>query len=235
MKRPKMFGTLIGSVYPFYLDNVNLSAYYMYRVVSPKVDEDLTPLLTFEKVCERTRLGDFSATEFRMNHGDLLQLLMRAKKRYPQEKLVEYIEKSILVSPGDKKKPALTIYPNGIDFPLYGLDSYGGTTKALIIGLRDALRWSQYKFQPGAYMDILLTKDKFGLFEIVGDEKEIWLKPIGIYENTDIERKNPIPIPENGLAGYYPTTKFSGAKRASDLNRAVRQAEWRSFENPEFK
>ena len=61
-----MFGTLIGSVYPFYLDNVNFSAYYMYRVVSPKLDENLTPLLTFEKIGEKTRMNDFSATDFRM-------------------------------------------------------------------------------------------------------------------------------------------------------------------------
>jgi hypothetical protein len=73
------------------------------------------------------------------------------------------------------------------------------------------------------------------LFEIKGDKDSIWLEPKGIYEYSDVELQNPLKIDLNVLAGYYPSGKFSGEKRASEMNRALRQTEWRSFDNAEIK
>ena len=234
MRRPKMYGTLIGNVYPFFLDNTSMKSYYLYQVVTPEMLSDYTPLLTFRKISERTKPAEFSANEKSMNHCDIIATLMHSRKGI-NKKAIEFLDKEILTRPDDKKKSNATFYENGYDFPLFEMDNFSNTTKALIIGLRDSLRWNQYRFQPGSYMDIMLTGTKFGLFEIKGDKDSIWLEPRGIYEYSDVELQNPLKIDLSTLAGYYPSGKFSGEKRASEMNRALRQTEWRSFDNAEIK
>ena len=181
MRRPKMYGTLIGNVYPFFLDNTSMKSYYLYQVVTPEMLSDYTPLLTFRKISERTKPTEFSANEKSMNHCDIIATLMHSRKGI-NKKAIEFLDKEILTRPDDKKKSNATFYENGYDFPLFEMDNFSNTTKALIIGLRDSLRWNQYRFQPGSYMDIMLTGTKFGLFEIKGDKDSIWRETKGIYE-----------------------------------------------------
>lgn len=232
MRKPKMnVDTLIGKMYPFFLDNTSMKSYYLYQVVTPGMLDDLTPLLTLQKISERTKPTEFSANERSMNHCDILATLIHSRKGIAK-RAIEFLENEVLGRPDDKRRITASFYENGYDFPLFELDNLGNVTKAMIIGLRDNLRWNQYRFQPGSFVDILLTSTKFGVFEIKGDKDTIWLEPKNVYALQDVELQNPLPV--SLPAGYYPTGKFVGERKASDMNRALRQAEWRSFDNVEL-
>jgi len=237
-KKERVYNTMIGYNYPFFLDNTSLDYWYLYRVVSPKMLPDYTPLMTLQKVCEKTRSNDFSAIDFRLNHCDVLATILKTRKMF-EGRGVKYLEKDIFGRQENESIKNAKVVGNGpYDFPMYEFVSIPGnsTTKSIIVALRDSLRWFTYKFVPGAFVDILLTPRKYGVFEIKGDEKEetLWLEPVAVYNNSDITRSNPLPVDLNRL--NYPRDKFTGdkKKRNSDMNRAIRQSDWRSFENREI-
>jgi hypothetical protein len=232
MKRPRLHNTLIGNVYPFFLNNQELkNSYYLYQVVSPSYLGDQTPLISFAKIAEKTTPRDFSAVDrggCSMYSCDLLATLLKSRKNI-RETSVKYLMENILGRGGDANSDAPTLYENGYDFPMYELDWNNSTTKALIIGLRDALRWQLYRFAEGNQIDLLLTEKTYGVFKIKGEKDMIWLEPIAAYQNSDVEQKEPLDV---DFGKYeYPKTKFSGKSRASDMNRALRQFEWRSFDS----
>lgn len=231
MKRVKTRGTLIGNKYPFFLENSSMKAYYLYQVVSPEMLSDYTPLLTFQKIGERTRPTDFSADSRGMNHCDIVATLIHSRKGIAK-RAVDYLVKDIL-NRDDRRKNTTVFYENGYSFPLYELDGSNNTTKSIVIGLRDSLRWSHYRFQAGHYVDLLLTPNMFGLFEIKGDDKEIWLEPKAVYDVMDIEMTTPLNIDLGRLEGFYPKDHFTGEKKNSEMNRALRMSEWKSFDNPD--
>lgn len=221
--------SLISNVYPFFLNNTDLKSYYLYKVVSPEYLSDLTPLLSLHKISERTRKGDFAATKTDMRHGDLLATIMKSR-RVQNKNMAEFLEKEIANSSKGKedKVGQSTVYPNGDSFPLFDMDSTGLLTKLILINLRDSIRWTQYKFSAGNYIDIMLTEDTYGVFKIEEENKALYLVPEGVYNNYDTERLNPLEVDLGTLD--YPKDKFTGEKRASDMNRAIRQAEWKSFD-----
>lgn len=240
MRRPKLNGTLIGNMYPFFLNNSDLknSAFYLYQLVSPGVDlgscrNEVIPLLTFMKVGERTGPKDFSANEKGLNHADIISTLRRSKKNVDEESRNFLLEE--ILSRRDEVS-SIQIRPNGYDFPIFNLDTRNynnNTTKSIIVGLRDSLRWKQYRFTPGSYIDLLVTPTKFGVFEIAGTKEDIHLNLISVHKTSDITLSNPLKV--NSEDVNYPKDIFSGKMKASDLNRALRNAEWKSFDCPELK
>lgn len=234
MRRPKLTNTMIGNVYPFFLNNQALKTYYLYQIVSPGALSDYTPLLTFQKICERTGDKDFSAVErkdYCMYGADIIATLLKSRKNIKAE-AVKYLSEQILARGDGSWQP--TLYENDVNFPVFEMDWNNSVAKALIIGLRDALRWQQYRFAPGNKIDLLLTPTKFGVFEIKGDKEAIWLEPVGVFHNSDVEMKNPI-AGVNMQELDWPKGKYVGATRASALNRVLRQTEWKSFDNAEIK
>lgn len=236
MKRPKLHNTMIGNVYPFFLNNQDLkSSYYLYQVVSPSYLSDNTPLISFAKVCEKTTPRDFSAVEKKglsMYSCDILATLIKSRKNI-KETAIQYLTESILGRSGESNESCPTLYENGFDFPMFELDWNNSTTKAILIGLRDALRWSQYRFAIDTEIDLLLTPTKFGVFKIKGEGDVIWLDLQGVYNNSDVGLQDPLDVDLSTID--YPKGKFSGKSRASEMNRTLRQFEWKSFDCVEPK
>lgn len=231
--KPKRNKSMIGNIYPFFLDNSDLKSYYLYRIVSPEYLTDLTPLLSFDKIGERTRKGDFSSTKTDMRNGDLLMTIMKGKRF--RGTMLEFLEKEISSGRGkDEKFDSNVLHDNGDNFPLFELEGSGLLTKLVLINLRDSIRWTKYHFTAGNYVDIMLTSDTFGVFKIVGNDKSVHLELENVYENSDVELTNPlsdVKLSKSALGVVSSLREeFSGDRRASDLNRAIRQAEWKSFD-----
>lgn len=215
----------IGYTYPFFLNNNKMDTYYLYRIGSPEMLSDFTPLLTFSKIGEKTDKSNFCASEkYGMSSGDIIATLMKSRKDF-STKATQYLEENIL---GENSKAV--VFPNKMEFPLYEMDNQ--ITKTLIIGLRDNLRWAIYKFRAGNFVDILLTPTKFGVFEIIEKDGGLTLDLRGVYKMTDVNLSNPLPVDLNKV--NYPKEVFKGDKVASDMNRAIRSADWKSFDTKEF-
>lgn len=209
----------LGKGYPFYLNNRNLKeSYYYYVLCSPKLSEDLVPMLSLIKTDEKTISEPWG-------HGsDILSVCLGSKKDIA-------VNGCNLVSDILANKDYM-VYENGREFPLIEMtDDEQKVRKALIIGLRDALRWKTYKFQPGRQVDILWTKDEFVVFDICGNDDEIWLKPSNVYKITDVSMKNPLPELLSKIENIYPKEKFKRIpQKISELNRAIKALERTSFD-----
>ena len=216
--------TLIGKYFPFFTNNTAIgSSFYLYQVTSPGLDDKLKPTLTLTKVGEKTGKDDFQANEetLSMNSGDIIRLLMRKNRK----SLSDYVKKD-LISASTKKilgdNEPINVKENGSDFPIFSMDSGDLISRSIIINLRDSLRWNVYKFFDGKYVDILQNDNKFTIFKIHDDGESLWLEPVNTYNVLDVNLERPI-----NFHPYYPTDKFSGKLRNSELNRAIRAQEWR--------
>lgn len=226
----RSYERMIGKVFPFFIGNANSKSYYLYQVVSPKLNEKCRPLLTLQKISERVPEGEYSASAKYMNHGDIIATLLKSKKKL-EVRAAKYLEKDILSRYFDEKDACPNVYKNGMDFPMFDYDF--NIVKMIVVGLRDNLRWSRYRLQPDTEIDILISPTQYGVFEIQGDKDYIKLVFKTAYDNSDVERRHPIHI-ENPDVIQYPKVEFRGEKRASDLNKAIRQAELKAFEMEAF-
>lgn len=237
-------GSMIGEIYPFFLGNKNeTKSYYLYQVGSPEMLEDYTPLLTLSKVGERVpEKSAFQATVDNMYSCDIIAYMLKGRKEI-ETKAVEFLEKEILGRTDgnhdenrkrrrDRKEDSSVIYKNGLGFPLFEYDRIGNITRSIIVGLRDNLRWGSYRFFVGSTIDILTTRGNHSMFELVGDKNQIKLKYLGTYSNNDPEHMYPVENTEQLARVVKDLTEltFTGDRKASEINRAIRQVEWRSFE-----
>ena len=218
-----MSNIALGKGYPFYLNNRNLKeSYYYYVLCSPKLSEDLVPMLSLIKTDEKTVSEPWG-------HGsDILSVCLGSKKDISVNGC--NLVSDILANITNKN---YKVYKNGREFPLIEMTGdEQRVMKALIIGLRDALRWKTYKFQPGRQVDILWTEDEFVVFDICGNDDEIWLKPSNVYKISDVSMKNPLPelLSLSSIEDFYPREKFKRIpQKISELNRAIKAVEWTSF------
>lgn len=222
MTKYNLINSMIGEVYPFFLSNSNLEdSYYLYRIYSPKLSEDLIPYISLEKISEKTKNEPYG-------HGtDILSICLGSKKN------IEVNSVKLLSELLKKESPE--IKGNNLEFPLIKLENGNNIQKSIIIGLRDLLRWKIYKFQPGRFVDILWTPNQFIVFEIKGGDKEedeIYLEPKGVYNNMDLNLEKPLDIDLNTID--YPKTKWSGKYKASEINRLLKKLEWESFNRSSF-
>jgi len=131
------------------------------------------------------------------------------------------------------KRDNTEVVDNKRNFPLIKMVDGNGPQKSMITGLRDQLRWKNYKFIAGNYIDILWTTKDFLVMKICGDNEKIWLEPVAAYRNTDVEMKNPLKVDWNKI--NYPRKTFTGQLRASELNRTLYRLELGSFDRRSFK
>lgn len=222
MLKYNLVNSMIGEVYPFFLNNQSPSdSYYLYRIFSPKLSKDCIPYISLEKISEKTKNEPYG-------HGsDILSICTGSKKNI-ESKGIEYLNEYIL------KKECPVIEKNGQEFPLIEMENGNGIQKSIIIGLRDSLRWKSYKFVSGRFVDILWTPKQFILFEIKEDKKNdsIWMEPVGVYNNIDANLTNPLNVDLSKID--YPKTCWSGKTKASELNRVIKKLEWESFGRNEF-
>lgn len=227
MIKYNLTNSLIGNIYPFFLGNSKLTtsdaSYYLYQVVSPKLSPDLIPYISLNKISEKTKIG--AQGEFYGQGLDIISACLGNRDKV-REKAVSYL-KSILW----RENPVID-RAEGDNFPLIEMENGNNIQKSIIIGLRDSIRWKNYKFQEGNYIDILWGPDTFMLFKIIGGEKgksEIGIEPVGLYKNLDPEMKNPLPIDLSSVD--YPLDRWSISEKnkASEMNRVIKKLEWESF------
>lgn len=216
MNKINIEGSMLGYNCPFFLNNANLSnAYYQYVIYSPAVDEDLNPYVSMTKINEKTK-SDPSG-----NDGDILAVILGSKKNLEEDGL--NLVADLL------KKEFATVTGNGKEFPWIEMKEGLGIQKTLITSLRSSLKWKNYRFIPGRFIDILWTPTEFVVFKICGNDNEFWFEPIGVYKTTDLELKNPLDIDLSKL--NYPKEKFSKkTTKISDINRLIKKLEWNSFD-----
>lgn len=228
--------SMIGNIYPIFLNNNKLiedPSYYLYRIISPSLSPDFIPYISLEKIGEKTKNGS-NPKEFcdspkkkTIEHLDVISMCLGSREDL-KDKAVPFLQNILW-----RDKPVIdNAFPK---FPLIEMENGNNIQKALIIGLRDALRWKTYKLHPGNYVDILWTASTYAVFRLCGEKgkPEVWIEPVGVYRNTDPGMKNPLPVDLNSLG--YPTDKWSSEKgKLSELNRGLKKLEWESFNREEI-
>lgn len=222
MIKLNLSGSMLGYICPFYLSNGNLnSAYYQYEIYSPGLtqedssEESCIPYISLTKISEKVK-NDPSGKDI-----DILTALVGTNKDDAWEHLLgEYL----------KKENNIEIFnPGNGNFPYIVMQEGLNIQRSLIVNLRDSIRWKFYRFTPGRFIDILWTNDKFVVFKIEGNDTELWLKPVGMYNTSDVEMTNPLKVNLESID--YPKEKFSKeAGKISELNRMIKRLEWGSFD-----
>lgn len=211
--------SILNKNFTFFMTNeFGVKNYYMYKLVSPALSPDFIPYCSLRKVSERTTAGTATGADI-----DLLQELRGDKERKKTiENAQTYLERLL-----ERDKPIIDQPKTENEIPYIEMENIQ-TVRNMIITLRDAVRWKKYRFQPGKFIDILWTQNTYLIAKIMGDEKEIWLEPVAIYRNDDPEMTNEIKtqaLPAKLLKGQ----RFTGDKRASDLNREIKYLEWEAW------
>ena len=216
--------SLLNSVFPFYVDNSEKGDYYLYKLVSPGLNAEMIPTMTLTKIGERVSGGNYSSTDKSMWSSDLLSTIVGTRKGI-EERGIELIEKLIEKDLGE-------VTGNGIEFPSIEMSYTNNRQKLLIINLRDSLRWKAYKFTAGHYIDVLVSPSVFAHLLITEDGESLRLKVGGYYNTSDPERVNPLtkPVEKKAMVELL-SKKWEGAKRASEMNRDIKRAEWAAFSN----
>ena len=213
--------SLLNCVFPFYINNGENKEYYLYKLVSPSVNEDLIPMITLEKVGERVVNG-YSSTEKNKWSSDILSTILGTRKDI-ENRGVDLVEKII-------EKDVDDVVSGGTEFPLIEMAYTNNRQKLLIINLRDSIRWKSYKFIPGNFIDILVSPTEFLKCEIVEDGEYIYLKPSSKYKTDDPEMRFELSkTPLSKSVEELLSKKWKGTKRASDLNRDIKRVEWSAF------
>ena len=233
--------TMLGKEYSFFLGNeVFGESYYSYQIYSPGLSSDCTPLVSLTKVNEKVVpvMGwDYDAKDENGNpvpillpngkDSDILQYLMGPKKI--GKKMNQSYLKTLL------RKEGIEITAKNNKFPDVKMeidDSSNTIQKTIIISLRDAIRWKSYKFKAGNKIDLLYSPTEFIVFEFKETEnQELYLSPVAVYKNYDVEMKNPLKVDLTKLK--YPTGKWTKDK-FSDMNISFKFYEWESFGRKEL-
>ena len=224
--------SMIGNVYPFYLNNSDLkSNYYLYQITSPGLDVDCVPTLSLAKISERFSAKDnkeqqgkyYCATKNNMMSSDLLSALIHSRKDV-KTKGVELLSNIL------SREEVDVWSDNNKDFPLIEMKATNSVQKALVLGLRDAIRWKFYSFSAGNKVDIIVDKKHFIVFDIAdAGDNNIKLVPQAMYELADANLSNPMEIPSDMKLDICNKT-WGGDKRASDINRDIRRIEKNSLD-----
>lgn len=210
---------LLGKNVPFFLNNANLAeSHYLYQVYSPSITDDLTPTLSLTKVSENTLAHPVNSTAG--NDLDIVAVCTGSKAN--EKSALNFISTSVKLNDG-----VIAVGQGDDKLPYILADVTNSGIKSYIIGLRDALRWKNYRFIPGRFIDILWTENEFIVFEICGDKNSMWLVARAAYKTNDTALQDPLNV---DLSGITIDTKWSKAPgKVSEMNRAIKQIEWGCF------
>lgn len=210
--------SILGRYYPFFLNNADLKdTHYLYQLYSPKVDEEFTPYVTLTKVSEKPGPKFPSGSDL-----DILKVCTN------KDKLTEKEGMDFLTGVVRRDWGNITYTSGSGMLPMVEWSDNQTNQRLLITTLRDCLRWRNYKFTSGRYVDLLWTRDEFTVFEIEENETHFWLKPLNVlYKNTDTNLSNPIQynVSENGFVH----NKWEKPYRGGELSKHLRNLEWTSF------
>lgn len=209
----------LGRSFPFFLDNRSFSSYYIYQIISPGVSNDLTPYFSLHKISERTEKGEIYG-----NDNNILSVI--AGKKLSDKECVKFVEDLM-----KKDDPIVEINKNG--FPYIEIEETNNLQRVLITSLRDSIRWGRYKFADGKKIDILISPDEFLICNIKtnSNDDSIWLEPEAVYNIMDTNLTNPNKDLKNV---QYPSEKFTGKNKISDLNRTIKKFEYNMFNGPQL-
>lgn len=218
----------LGNYYPFFLNNYNLTdQHYLYQLYSPGINENQNPYISMIKVSEKTHYGIYG------KETDILRLCIDKPKEgedSTKQTPIEYLESMFknlgveIKAGGSKKFPMIeikeTLEHESLEIP-----------RTLIVNLRDSLRWKFYRFYKDRYIDILWTPTDFALYQIKIDDENLFLEPVGLYENRDVMMQDKLDV------NYYKLQTYKWKKdliKATDLNRFIRKLEWGAFDRRPF-
>ena len=222
---------MIGRYYPFFLTNGSSSGnqYYLYAIDSPSLSPNLLPYVSLRKMGEKTKVGSGFPGG---NGNDLLNILIKKDSqdfRYIIDRKAVNLVREIL-RPFDVR-----VEKSSKNFPLIEFKGNTAVQRVLIATLRSLIRQKYYKVSPNRFLDIMLTKTEYGVFRIKGNNKELYLEPVGVYKMTDMERENPIQVNPENL--NYPKGKFSVEddwKISQTFDSVLKKIELDSFNQPNF-
>ena len=222
--------SMLGKIYPFFIGNSPKikENFYLYQITSPSLSPSYIPYISLKKVGERSE-------DYRFPYlGKDCDIISICRGGNGNKTRMENIESDNLKFVENLlKKDEPLVDRNGEDkFPLIEMENGNNIQKSLIINLRELLRWKTYKFNPGNFVDVLWTQDKFMLFkfELSSDKKFIEMKPVGLYENTDPGLKNPINITDiESIAPTYKWSAENNPKKYNEINYIIKKLEWESF------
>ena len=186
---------MIGGIYPFFMTNENLGeSGYLYQVGTPSYNrQTLRPYISLFKVCDMvTEKEDKSSSK----DTDVLVSILDEQYKESLKDSEGVIDRSKINFPSCVKRmvdiKGTRVIPNQMrdGFPLVEINCLDLSIQAnLITNIRNSIRWKKYRIKVGNLVDVLWTKTKYAVFEICGDNNNFWLKPVGLYKNTDILMK----------------------------------------------
>lgn len=221
---------MIGRMIPFFLHNnpKQQRSYYLYQITTPGLSPNGFPWVSLKKISERT--GFNSLEPCGTSDSDVLAwaMGMNGKKiKLPMERGLKWLKGCSRTFPEE-------ILFEKEKFPRIEMDPYSQTTqRSLIISLRDAIRMGRFRFNDGNEVDILYDRDHYIVFRINNKKNVLTLTPLAMYRVEDVERTNPIPVP-NDLKETDPNLfqEFNPAevKKIGGLVKTIRECEWKSFD-----
>ena len=221
-----LIDNMIGGYYPLFMGNEELGdAGYVYQLTTPSYSKTtLKPYISMTKVCDYvpSKTGEKTVSM----DNDILFNIMDEPYRNTFKDDKGNIDRSKINWAGQVRRlidaKAVKIIPN-IQRGGFPLIEISGTDldvqKSLILNLRAALKWRKYKISAGKKIDILWTRTKYAVFEIVGDGDFYSLKPVGMYANSDIRMKNDL----TGDYVFEPLERFS--KKVPEFLSGIKELE----------
>ena len=220
--------SMLGNIYPFYLGNSKFGEnFYLYQITSPGLSESCIPYITLKKVGERSEDPKF---QFLGKDSDIISICRGGGNNKSRAENIEKDNYKFIMNILKKDEPLVD--KNGDDnFPLIEMENGNNIQKSLIINIRDILRWKTYKFNPGNYIDILWTPDKFMLykFSVSDDNKYLEMCPVGLYSNLDPGMTSPINLSDVVSAPRYRWQLENNTKKYNEINYTIKKLEWESF------
>lgn len=218
---------MIGGCFPFFMTNEELgTSGFVYQIGSPSYNrQTLRPYISMFKVCDTvTEREDKSAPR----DNDILVAILDEQYKESLRDEEGNIDRSKVNFPSCVKRmvdiKGTRVIPNQMrdGFPLIEINTVDTTIQAnLLVNLRNSLRWKKYSIKVGNKVDVLWSHTKYAVFEICGDSDNFWLKPVGIYKNTDILMKD--NLYEEGCMPEFEDRRYE--KRVSDLLNGIKSLE----------
>ena len=209
----------LGRQYTFFLSNYDLpnDNFYLYQIVSPGMMRDLeTPQISLKKVGEKCKSGQQGFEQDR----DILTYCLGGKDGI-DKKSVDWIKNLM-------RNENLFVGLDGTNFPRIEALEDRSVQKNVICGLRDTIRWKFYRFFQGRKLDILWTPNETVLFDIKGNDANVWLEPVGVFKNTDFRMEEPLNV---DLSTINCRDLHWEKGKISEINQTIRRIEWNSFES----
>ena len=210
------------SVVPFFITNPNTpeigTPFYLYQVYSPCINEDNEFMKSLQLVGERTRKNDPHSTEnkgLNKNQDAILKVMFKGEMKDALDNL-----KNNILRVGNSR-----LEGRKYKMPMWKEDD-NNILRSLIVGIRDTVRWNEYRFNVGCLVDILLSPTEFGIYELVeaGNDK-LKFEHKATYSCNDPGMTKPL---ENN-AFQIKETFDNVPTRPSIINRTIRSLEWKAL------